>query len=211
MLSFFKLANRSDKMSRQSEAGKTAENNCGDAHTFGGFSSRWNYEDCRKKTSGVHPAAVLLVTFVCLFSGFSAALGTVLLFDFVKLNPQLYFPSEMSSASEQKPPEQLLVSDSAKVTDELYTGLYLDTVTEELSGRYRVPAGVMVKSADPSKNKSLADFLAGNIIVSINSNEITDIESLTKVYAPIPDGESVSMRVFRRNSYIDISFVKGVR
>lgn len=211
MLSFFKLANRSDKMSRQSESGKTADNNYDDAHTFGGFSSRWNYEDCRRKTSGFHPAAVILVTFVCLFSGFSVALGAVLLFDFVKLNPQLYFPSGMSSSTEQNPVEQLYVSEPVKGTDELYTGLCLDTVTEELSGRYRIPAGVMVKSADPSRNKSLADFLAGDIIVSINNNEITDIESLNEIYDPIPDGESVCIKVFRRNRYTDVSFIKGVR
>ena len=197
-------------MNRQSEAGKTADDNYGDAHTFGGFSSRWNYEDCRKKSSGVHPAAVLLVTLVCAFSGFSVALGAVLLFDFVKLNPQLYFPSGMASTAESQPVEQLSASGPVKV-DELYTGLCLDTVTEELSGRYRIPAGVMVKSADPSRNKSLADFLAGDIIVSVNGIEITDIESLNETYDPIPDGENVSMKVFRRNRYTDISFVKGVR
>ena len=41
---------------------KSAKENYDDSHTFGGFSSRWNYEDCRRRLSGVHPAAIVLIS-----------------------------------------------------------------------------------------------------------------------------------------------------
>lgn len=190
---------------------KSAEENYDDSHTFGGFSSRWNYEDCRRRLSGVHPAAIVLISMVCVFTGLSGVLGGILLFDFLKANPGLYFPEgTVFSASEPTELRAAVNPEDNEELDELYTGMSLDTVTPELASRFRIPVGVMVKSADPSRNAALRDLTVGDIIVTINDQEIRDIESLKEVYDPIPDGEDVHIRVFRRNKYTDVYIVKGV-
>ena len=190
---------------------KSAEENYDDSHTFGGFSSRWNYEDCRRRLSGVHPAAIVLISMVCVFTGLSGVLGGILLFDFLKANPGLYFP-EGTVFSVSEPTELRAAAspvDNSDI-DELYTGMSLDTVTQDLASRFMIPVGVMVRSADPTRNAALRDLTAGDIIVTINDQEIRDIESLREVYDPIPDGEDVHIRVFRRNKYTDVYIVKGV-
>ena len=190
---------------------KSAKENYDDSHTFGGFSSRWNYEDCRRRLSGVHPAAIVLISMVCVFTGLSGVLGGILLFDFLKANPGLYFPEgTVFSASEPTELHAPVAPDDNGDSDELYTGMSLDTGTPDLASRFMIPVGVMVRSADPTRNAALRDLIAGDIIVTINDNEIRDIESLREVYDPIPDGDDVHIRVFRRNKYTDVYIVKGV-
>lgn len=201
MLSFFTVGREK----------KPAEENYDDSHTFGGFSSRWNYEDCRRRLSGVHPAAIVLISMVCVFTGLSGVLGGILLFDFLKANPDLYFPEgTVFSTPEATELHAVASPDYTDNIDELYTGMSLDTVTPELASRFMIPVGVMVKSADPTRNAALRDLIAGDIIVTINDHEIRDIDSLREVYDPIPDGEDVHVRIFRRNKYTDIYIVKGV-
>ena len=193
------------------KAKKSADENYDDSHTFGGFSSRWNYEDCRRRLSGVHPAAIALISIVCVFTGLSGVLGGILLFDFLKANPEMYFPEgTVFSAAEPTELHTAVDTYTKKEVDEMYTGMSLDTVTPELASRFMIPVGVMVRSADPSRNAALRDLIAGDIIVTINDHEIRDIDSLKEVYDPIPDGEDVHIRIFRRNKYTDVYIVKGV-
>ena len=157
---------------------------------YGGFSHRLDYEfhkDRRKVRS-----TVLLYAALVILIGATATAGGVVAYDFVKDNRSLYFPG---------------CSDDAECVDKLslsravpVSGISLAAVTHDQSVRYRIPRGVMIKVINSSA-KRYSGFLAGDIIVAIDGNEILSVDDLYEYFDETTDSV---FRVFRQNRYIDV-------
>ncbi|MBQ8508350.1 MAG: PDZ domain-containing protein [Clostridia bacterium] len=193
----------------QAEKQNTQDNFC-----YGGISGRWRYEDCRREHTFRRTASIWvkvgICMIVCLVFGFIGTLGGILLYDFVQNHKSLYYPigaqhvnedapSIISPAADEKAPAAFV-----SAADSLAPAC--ENVTAELAARYRIPTGVMVKLIESTSALYAAGMRSGDIIVAINGSEVTDIDTLNRLHAECPEGETIVLRVFRSNRYIDISF-----
>lgn len=193
---------------------KVKEKENSDQPCYGGFSSRWRYEECCRKhrLHGPTPANAALCVLVCFCFGLAGIAGGIIIYDFMQRNRSLHYPTH----SQQNSDEIIVtVSDPPSVENSYdFTGEFInfsnrsgvatfDTVTENLSNIYRIPRGVMVKVTENSGD-SADIFKSGDIIVAVNGVEIHDIEGLNEQSKCCVDDESFTLTIFRKNKYIDL-------
>ena len=162
---------------------------------YGGLSNRLDYE-FRKDRRNLR-SSIMLYTALFLMLGVTAAAGIVVACDFVADNRSLYFPM---SACEDIIVDKLNLSRS--VPDD---GVTLVAVSHDQSVRYRIPRGVMIKIINSSA-KRYSGFVAGDIIVSIDGNEVLTVDDL---YDHFDNAKDQVFRVFRQNRYIDVDVRAG--
>ena len=205
---------------------KTDDNKNNDDLCYGGFSSRWSYEDCRRKLAhpfrSANPATAAICALICVFFGLAGMACGILLYDFVQSNRELYYPSgalpepdeiilpysavpDIQSAAKSPvlPTEN---GESMYVNDD---GVTFENVTDELSKLYCIPRGVMIMVSDNESGMKLAGFAVGDIIVAVNENEVYDIDELNRLYELYSEDDTVTFRIFRKNKYIDVVVVKN--
>ncbi len=178
----------------ESLRGKENKNENNDEPCYGGFSSRFDYEDCRNHR--LRPATAFLFIAVFFFVGVTISAAAIIAYDFVQRNSMLYYPGDAVCT---ECPEQPRIVPAPSSMDEID----FVSVTSEQSVRYRIPRGVMVKVIKPAAAPGFDDLAAGDIIVAVNENEISSLEELQQFYTE-SDGSSVTFRVFRKNRYIDV-------
>ena len=217
MFGIFNLT-REDEPKNVSGKVKDRENN--DEPCYGGFSSRWRYEECCRKHSlrSPNPASAALCVLVCFFFGLAGIAGGIIIYDFIQQNRDLYYPAgsmqnhdEIIISSPMKPEPPAVkggVDSSADFIDFSKRAgvLTLENVTENLSKLYRIPRGVMVKITEKSGDTPNI-FNAGDIIVAVNGVEIHDIDSLSEQNQCCVEDESFTITIFRKNKYIDLVIV----
>ena len=175
---------------------------------YGGFGNRFSYEQCRRSENPGGKRLKLVFFAVCLsmLSLSFVFLCAVVLIRIVESNRQLYYPgaayyNESLKVSDSEAPMRL--AREAVPTNE--HGEILVSVTSEDSELYRIPVGVMIRSLDPQSEASLSGLEVGDIIVAVNGNTVSDIESLSAL-AAADGGQAVTkLTIFRDNSYYVVS------
>ena len=204
---------------------KAEENKNNDDLCYGGFSSRWSYEECRRKLAhpfrSANPATAAVCALICIFFGLAGMACGILLYDFVQSNREFYYPSgalpepdeiimpysaipDISTATKSSL-SQNSEGDSGYVNDD---GVIFENVTAELSKLYCIPKGVMIMVSENDSKTKLAGFAVGDIIVAVNGFEVFDIDGLNRLNEQFSEEETVTFKIFRKNKYIDIVVVK---
>ncbi len=179
-------------LTREAESrGNEKQNENIDEPCYGGFSSRLDYEYCKNKRLRASTACLCFAVFI--FVGMTIAGFGIVAYDFMQQNSKLYFPMMQT---DDAPIERAGLSRASAPIDDIT----LVDVSSEQSSRYRIPRGVMITMLR-SGAKGYEEFFAGDIIVAVNGNEISNIEELESVSS---EGEALTFRVFRQNQYIDI-------
>ena len=90
-----------------------------------------------------------------------------------------------------------------------YAGLYVSTVTEDISKDYEIPMGVYIKEVAADSPAMHAGMQSGDVIVAINGEAIiTDIDYSDKITRLIP-GTTCEITVKRQNGdeYYDVTCI----
>lgn len=220
----FGIFNMTREDALKSTRGKVKEKENNDEPCYGGFRSRWSYEDCCRKHSlrGPSRANAALCVIVCFFFGFAGLAGGIIIFDFMQQHKNQYYPDgslqvpdEIIIPSPTSPDMPAKPNGSATSSPNGFIdfstqagGIKFENVTADLSKLYRIPRGVMVKITDNSGAVSNV-FNAGDIIVAVNDIEIHDIESLNEESKYNSEDETVTITIFRKNKYIDLVIVNN--
>lgn len=212
----FGIFNLTREETENVQSGKVKEKMNNDEPCYGGFRSRWSYEDCRRRHADLSTVAVCAL--VCAFFGIIGMASGIILYDFVQSNRELYYPSGALTADDTPMPYHGVHNQSETVQSgvqktsatSIAEGFALETVTAELSELYRIPRGVMIRLTDPDSDAKLAGFAAGDIIVAVNEVEISDIEGFRAQTELCSENEAITFRIFRKNKYIDVVIVKAL-
>ncbi len=199
----------------QQNTERSSEKNSG---SFGGFSSRLSYEEYVKdgrpvrRSAGRIGVSILLAAGVGLVGVFSG----VTLVEFVNSNRSLYFPPEAlaASVSSAEHPHPVQAAETAAPLTraepspfqgaETSSDAVFENITDSISRRYRIPVGVMVNFVEPDSPASRAGLCSGDIIVSLDSWEIRDVDTLNRLLGGYSSGGSFTLCVFRNNLYVDL-------
>lgn len=80
-----------------------------------------------------------------------------------------------------------------------YVGLYVSTVTEDISRDYEIPMGVYIKEVATGSPAMHAGLQSGDVIVELNGEEVaTDVDYSDKISQLIP-GTTCEITVMRQN------------
>ncbi len=176
---------------------------------YGGFGNRFSYEQCRREENlgGKRFRIVFFAVALSMLSLSFVFLCAVVLIRIVESNRQLYYPgaayyTEALKASESEAPLKLA---ERAVSDVSEQGRMLVTVSDEDAQRYRIPVGVMIRSLDAQSEASLAGLEVGDIIVAVNGDAVSDVDSLTALVSENGGQAVVRLTVFRDNSYYVVS------
>ena len=91
---------------------------------------------------------------------------------------------------------------SNKDVPQPYIGIeYYTNVTSEWLEENNLPAGIIVKSVTSNGPAYRAGLQSGDIIVSLNETDITDVETFTSVLAKCTPGASVAIKIYRSGKY----------
>ncbi len=181
-----------------------------DESCYGGFESRWRYEDyCRAKSAPLR-RRILFGTMLVLTLGLLGVFSGYLAFQITKANSSFYYPVSAYPADTSHYAEETgAPSHSTGEPVHLSVSIGRDStfsaeiITADTAERYRIPRGVMVKSISPSSPAYLSGLRSGDIIVAVNDTEILDLESLNGRVASLPEN-GITLTVFRNNRYRDI-------
>jgi len=78
-------------------------------------------------------------------------------------------------------------------------GFTVSNITSAYTNQYSIPSninGVVVTSVTPNSNANMAGLQVGDVITSLNNQQITSVEDFQKVYEPIPSGGTLTMVVY---------------
>lgn len=78
-----------------------------------------------------------------------------------------------------------------------YLGLYVSTVTKEIAEEYDLPQGVYINSVEMDSPGMEANLLSGDVIVEIDGNKVTDVESYRTALFEHTPGEPIRIVVER--------------
>ena len=96
---------------------------------------------------------------------------------------------------------------SGKVTDSGRAALGIQATT--LSDPSGQPAGVGIVSVVPDAAAAQAGIEAGDIILKINGNEVSDLQSLSSILAELDVGQTVPVTVQRDGATRDVPVTLG--
>ncbi len=182
------------------------ENKQGTEPCYGGFQNRFSYERCvrNERSSRSILTRILFFTGIVLLSLSFGLLCFAVLFRVVVSNSSLYYPNgsylNSDSTASVSPMRASAKSEGA---DESTS--FLACVTYEDSQRYRIPAGVMVRSVDSASDEVLSGFEEGDIITEVNGRQVLDVESLQQAIKESFETDGANFTVFRENGYVVIN------
>lgn len=176
---------------------------------YGGFGRRFLYEQCAGNNSSKHIGVigVISVLCVCIMVGAFGILCGIVMYHIVESGRlpdyrgtvlPLEAPAVADKADAKRDEIQVsLLSD--KSTDDAF-----ENVTSDLSMRYRVPTGVMMKRVETDSDAYAAGFRSGDILVSIDGVQIRDIDGMNSFLSMRDAVAKSKITVFRNNAYIEI-------
>lgn len=87
-----------------------------------------------------------------------------------------------------------------------YAGVIGSTITREQSERLEIPQGVYVDRAERNSPAMTAGIQSGDIIHSLNGQEITTMQEYSKILQNIDPGTRTKIHVYRKNTeeYVDV-------
>jgi Do/DeqQ family serine protease len=78
-------------------------------------------------------------------------------------------------------------------------GFTVANMTSAYASQYSIPSnvtGVVVTSVTPNSNANMAGLEVGDVITSLNNQQITSVQDFQKVYESIPSGGTLTMVVY---------------
>ena len=90
---------------------------------------------------------------------------------------------------------------------QIMLGITIQNVTEELSKRYSMPVGVYVNEVSSMSAAERAGVQKGDIIVEFAGETVTDADSLNAIKAQQTPGDTVSMKVDRNGTEVELKIV----
>ena len=81
-----------------------------------------------------------------------------------------------------------------------YFGIYGTTVTDKIADKYTVPKGVYVKEVVMDSPAMLAGIQSGDVIISVDDEEITSMSAYSKKLITLTPGESYEVEVKRQST-----------
>ncbi len=78
-------------------------------------------------------------------------------------------------------------------------GFAVANITSAYQTQYSIPSnvsGVVVTSVDPNSNAGMAGLEVGDVITSLNNQQITSAQDFQKIYESIPSGGTLTMVVY---------------
>lgn len=187
---------------------KTEENNVKEA-CFGGFESRFSYESCRKSKSTRYISfiikALAMLSTGAFFALFGLASGATIMM-ILTTNKGLYYPLEEDKISSVEDFYSELPMSSVpknEIVSIVNGTLQAESISDEVSTRFRVPIGIMLHELDEKSAPYFAGIRAGDIIVAIDGVALSSIDMLDNTIACFNSGDKPVFTVFRDNAYMD--------
>ena len=90
---------------------------------------------------------------------------------------------------------------------QIMLGITIQNVTEELAKRYSMPMGVYVNEVASMSAAERAGIQKGDIIVEFAGETVTDADSLNAIKAQQTPGDTVSMKVDRNGTEVELKIV----
>lgn len=90
---------------------------------------------------------------------------------------------------------------------QIMLGITIQNVTEELAKRYSMPVGVYVNEVASMSAAERAGVQKGDIIVEFAGETVTDADSLNAIKAQQTPGDTVSMKVDRNGTEVELKIV----
>ena len=182
-----------------------------DESSYGGFESRFRYEDyCRARSAPLR-RRLLMGMMLIVALGVTGAFSGYLAFQITKMNSGFYYPASayptdtsIREADSSAHSNSVLPAESTAIPLRVDDTVYAETITPDVSERYRIPRGVLVKTISASSAAYRAGLRAGDIIVAADGTEIPDLETLNQRTSHFPESP-VRLTVFRDNGYRDIT------
>lgn len=86
-----------------------------------------------------------------------------------------------------------------------YIGISGSNLSETIAQRYNLPVGVYVEDIAQNSGAANSNLKKGDLITKIDGQTITTMEELNSIKNKKEIGETVTLTVYRRDEYIDIS------
>ncbi len=163
-------------------------------NSYGGFSSRWNYESANAKHK---KSAVVLLVILCFFIVGAVLLVGVFAVRFLRGEDRLLYKNDISRNA---------VSKSVSVQNAQMLNFSFEELSESQSELYKLPKGLQVVYVDSMGNASKAGLAEGDIIVACNSKKVSSVRTLDRCLNACAKGDKITLTVFRNSNYLDIDF-----
>ncbi len=189
---------------------KTEDNNENEA-CYGGFTQRFSYEElCRDgKKNRIKRMAGKFIFIICIavFLGLFAVICTVSVYRVVHENASLYYPDNPKIKAAHKESTLQPINEPASVSkfEFMKNSVTAETVSPEVSQRYRIPTGIMVHDVCENSAAHKAGLLNGDIIVAINDAAAAEIENIDSFLSSHSEDTVAKITVFRNDTYIDLN------
>ncbi len=183
------------------EAKTEEKKNVGES-VYGGYGGHLDYERFRRERNGSRLAKAsraLATGCLVIAFGVTGVIGGMMIYEMIDENRFLYFPRGSMPDETLQEQESASSNGSVFLIGETVSSGNIQNVTAEISRRYRIPIGVMISEVEPTSAAGLAGMESGDIIVAVNSVEISDIASLDRLIHAATG--SVELKVFRDNRY----------
>ncbi len=173
--------------------------------SYGGFGRRFSYEQSKKDNGGFRITTSGLVSAICalVVVGAVGALCGVVMYHMVEANKPLYYPSgDIAEAESGRSgaAHREAEADAVMPLSE-NAGIY-ENVTSDLSARYRVPTGVMIKRVAKDSEEYAAGLRSGDILISIDGIKVSDIDTMNGILSSREASMYSEIMIFRDNAYI---------
>jgi len=83
-------------------------------------------------------------------------------------------------------------------------GLTVSPINESQASNLGIPGGVRVRAVDPVSDGARAGVRPGDVIVKINRDAVTDVESYESAVAGLEKGDPLVLRVLRRGEVVTL-------
>ncbi|MBQ6844193.1 MAG: serine protease [Agathobacter sp.] len=102
---------------------------------------------------------------------------------------------------------QVLIETLCNRKDIPYMGIYISTVTKEISKEYDIPVGIYIKEVASESPAVQAGLQSGDVIVKMNGEEVTTDEAVSEKISQFIPGTTCEVMVKRQNGdeYYDVT------
>ena len=96
------------------------------------------------------------------------------------------------------------VAEKPSAPEQKRLGLTVAPISEEQASRLGIPGGVAVRAVDPVSDGARAGVRPGDVIVKVNRDPVSDVESYQSAVAELEKGGPLVLRVLRRGDVLTL-------
>lgn len=90
-----------------------------------------------------------------------------------------------------------------------YIGITGSSLTEALAERYNYPVGVYVESVEDDGPAKDAGLEVGDVITEVEGQAVKSVEEINRIKNTYSIGDTITLKVYRDNDYIDVDITLG--